>query len=100
MNQGAILNQFYSKDLVDLLSKLIGKETGTIVMHSSLLGLGFPREGLDYFADYLINKLKLNYLCQPSLSITKIIFLNSLGHIKLAGFVLPINIAFVYLLFN
>ena len=63
MNQGAILNQYYSKDLVDSLTKLIGKETGTIVMHSSLLGLGFPREGLDYFADYLINKLvyKLGY---------------------------------------
>ena len=63
MNQGAILNQFDTKDLVNSLSKLIVKEIGTIVIHSSLLGVGLPREGLDYFADYLINKLvyKLGY---------------------------------------
>ena len=74
MNQGAILNQYYSKDLVDSLTKLIGKETGTIVMHSSLLGLGFPREGLDYFANdenKLVYKLGYNLLFRYSLLIVK-----------------------------
>ena len=45
-------------------------------------------------------KIYNNYSCHPKVSITSIIFLNCLDHIKLAGFVLPVNIAFVYLFSN
>jgi aminoglycoside N3'-acetyltransferase len=57
MNQSLILNKFDSRELIVLLRELIGSEISTIVLHSSLLGIGVPREGLDYFADYLIEEL-------------------------------------------
>lgn len=57
MSQAGILKQFDSKDLVGVLAGLMGSDTDTIVLHSSLLGLGIPREGLDYFTDCLVEEI-------------------------------------------
>lgn len=57
MKKANILNHYYSEDLISFLIKNIKKDTKNIILHSSLLGLGIPYEGLDRFADNLIDRL-------------------------------------------